>query len=195
MSGRQGKGGKGGRPKATSGTTSGARSAATRAGAGARAGGGAGVGTGAGAAARAGAGAGGAGGRGEPGGWLASPPRPGRIAAYLGLLVLGAVVGTAGALVQGGWFPGGLVLALVASAGLFYGGVTATGTSFGVGAPAAGWLIAVIFLSLGRPEGDGVFAAGLGPVVYLLGGAVVAVMCATMSRSPQPASESGRLGK
>ncbi|MFF2944355.1 DUF6113 family protein [Streptomyces niveus] len=192
MSGRQGKGGKGGRPKATSGATSGARSGATRADAGARAGGGAGVGTGAGAATRAGAGAGG---RGEPGGWLASPPRPGRIAAYLGLLVLGAVVGTAGALVQGGWFPGGLILALVASAALFYGGSTATGTSFGVGAPAAGWLIAVIFLSLGRPEGDGVFAAGLGPVVYLLGGAVVAVMCATMSRSPQPASESGRLGK
>ncbi|MGW6511457.1 DUF6113 family protein [Streptomyces niveus] len=194
MSGRQGKGGKGGRPKATSGSTSGARSGATRAGAGARAGGGAGVGTGAGAATRAGGGAG-TGGRGEPGAWLASPPRPGRFAAYLGLLVLGAVVGTAGALVQGGWFPGGLILALVASAGLFYGGSTATGTPFGVGAPAAGWLIAVIFLSLGRPEGDGVFAAGLGPVVYLLGGAVVAVMCATMSRSPQPASESGRLGK
>ncbi|MET4927109.1 DUF6113 family protein [Streptomyces sp. PSRA5] len=144
-----------------------------------------------GGATRAGAGAGG----GEPGAWLASPPRPGRIAAYLGLLVLGAVVGTAGSLVQAGWFPGGLVLALVGSAGLFYGGRTATGTSFGVGAPAAGWLIAVIVLSLGRPEGDGIFAAGLGPVVYLLGGAVVAVMCATMSRSPQPATESGRLGK
>lgn len=178
MSGRQAKGGKGGRPKATSG--------ATRAGTGTRGGG---------AAAAGGGAAGRAGGRGEPGAWLASPPRPGRIAAYLGLLVLGAVVGTAGALVQGGWFPGGLVLALVASAGLFYGGLTATGTSFGVGAPAAGWLIAVILLSLGRPEGDGAFAAGLGPVVYLLGGAVVAVMCATMSRSPQPASESGRLGK
>ncbi|MET9557911.1 DUF6113 family protein [Streptomyces sp. NPDC006645] len=194
MSGRQGKGGKGGRPKATSG--------ATRAVAGARAGAGAGAGTGAGAAARTGGGTAGGGaaggggaGRPEPGAWLTAPPRPGRIAAYLGLLVLGAVVGTAGALVQGGWFPGGLILALVASAGLFYGGLTATGTSFGVGAPAAGWLIAVILLSLGRPEGDGAFAAGLGPVVYLLGGAVVAVMCATMSRSPQPASESGRLGK
>ncbi|WP_381794406.1 DUF6113 family protein [Streptomyces niveus] len=137
----------------------------------------------------------GAAGGGEPGAWLATPPRPGRIAAYLGLLVLGAVVGTAGALVQGGLFPGGLILALLGSAGLFYGGRTATGTSLGVGAPAAGWLIAVIGLSLGRPEGDGVFAAGLGPVVYLLGGALVAVMCATMSRSPQPVAESGRLGK
>ncbi|WTL22683.1 DUF6113 family protein [Streptomyces sp. NBC_01506] len=121
--------------------------------------------------------------------------RPGRVAAYLGLLVLGAVVGTAGALVQAGWFPGGLLLALLAAAGLFYGGRTVTGTPLGVGAPAAGWLIAVIILSLGRPEGDGVFAAGVGPVLYLLGGALVAVMCATMSRSPQPAAESGRLGK
>lgn len=179
MSGREGAG----RPKAKSGASGGA---AVRAGAGAGAAG----------ATRAGGGtAAGAGGHGVPGLWLASPPRPGRIAAYLGLLVLGVAVGTAGALLQSGWFPGGLVLALVGSAGLFYGGRTATGTAFGVGAPAAGWLIAVIVLSLGRPEGDGVFDAGLGPVVYLLGGALVAVMCATMSRSPQPATESGRLGK
>ncbi|WP_443079091.1 DUF6113 family protein [Streptomyces sp. NBC_01498] len=131
----------------------------------------------------------------EYGAWLTSPPKPGRIAAYLALAVLGAVVGTAGALVQGGWFPGGLILALAASAGLFHGGRTATGSQFGVGAPAAGWLVAVILLSLGRPEGDGAFGAGIGPVIYLLGGAVVAVMCATMSRSPQPAANSGRLGK
>lgn len=170
--------------KAGSGAKGGARAGATRAGTATRASGVTGGATGAGAAAR-----------GEPGAWLATPPRPGRIAAYLGLLVLGAVVGTAGALAQGGLFPGGLILALLGSAGLFYGGRTATGTSLGVGAPAAGWLIAVIGLSLGRPEGDGVFAAGLGPVVYLLGGALVAVMCATMSRSPQPVAESGRLGK
>lgn len=146
-------------------------------------------------AAKGASGGAGAAGRGEPGAWLATPLRPGRIGAYLGLAVLGAVVATAGALVQGGWFPGGLILALLGAAGLFHGGRTATGTQFGVWAPATGWLIAVIGLSLGRPEGDGVFAAGVGPVVYLLGGALVAVMCATMSRSPQPATESGRLGK
>ncbi|KIF68134.1 membrane protein [Streptomyces sp. AcH 505] len=130
-----------------------------------------------------------------PGGWLAQPPRPARIAAYAGLLVLGAVVGVAGALAQGGWFPGGLVLALLATAGVFGGGLLATGTQLGVGAPAAGWLIAVILLSMGRPEGDGVFAAGIGPLVYLLGGMVVAVICATMLRLPQPGTKSGRLGK
>jgi hypothetical protein len=122
-------------------------------------------------------------------------PRPGRIAAYLGLVVLGAVVGVAGALAQGGLFPGGLVLALLATAGLFIGGLRLTGTQLGVGAPALGWLVAVILLSLGRPEGDAVFSGGLGPLVYLLGGALVAVICATMSRLPQPGAEPGRLGK
>ncbi|MEW5629785.1 DUF6113 family protein, partial [Streptomyces hydrogenans] len=39
-----------------------------------------------------------------------------RYAAYAGLLVLGAVVGTAGALVQAAWFPLGLLLALLATA-------------------------------------------------------------------------------
>ncbi|MET9483873.1 DUF6113 family protein [Streptomyces sp. NPDC006638] len=130
-----------------------------------------------------------------PGPYGTAPAGPGRIAAYLLLLVLGAVVGIAGSLVQGGWFPGGLLLALVATAGVFTGGMRVTGTQLGVGAPAAGWLVAVILLSIGRPEGDGAFAAGLGPLVYLLGGMVVAVICATMSRLPQPGSKSGRLGK
>lgn len=131
----------------------------------------------------------------EPGTGPVSPPRPGRIVAYLVLVLLGGLVGIAGALVQGGWFPGGLLLALLATAGLFAGGLRVTGTQVGVGAPALGWLAAVILLSIGRPEGDGVFAAGVGPLVYLLGGMVVAVICATMSRLPQPGPKSGRLGK
>ncbi|MEE1756378.1 DUF6113 family protein [Streptomyces sp. SP18CS02] len=120
------------------------------------------------------------------GSWPARPPKPGRIAAYLGLGVLGALVGLAGSLVQSGWFPAGLLLALAGSAGLFYGGLRATGTQLGVVAPGAGWLVAVVVLSFGRPEGDGVFGGGIGEMVYLLGGMAVAVMCATMSRTPQP---------
>ncbi|MFI5753684.1 DUF6113 family protein [Streptomyces sp. NPDC051569] len=134
-------------------------------------------------------------GQNQPGGLFAGPPRPGRIAAYLALIVLGALVGTAGSLVQGGLFPGGLLLALLATAGLFYGGLYATRTQLGVGAPAAGWLAAAILLSTGRPEGDGIFAAGAGPLIYLFGGMVVAVICATMSRLPQPGVKSGRLEK
>ncbi|MFJ2113328.1 MULTISPECIES: DUF6113 family protein [unclassified Streptomyces] len=134
-------------------------------------------------------------GRQPVGGFLTGPPRPARIAAYSGLMVLGALVGVAGSLVQGGWFPGGLLLALLATAGVFYGGLYATGTQLGVGAPATGWLGAAILLSTGRPEGDAAFSAGIGPLVYLLGGMLVAVMCATMSRLPQPGAQSGRIGK
>src|SRR5215470_18953689 len=105
----------------------------------------------------------------EPPGHLpfTSRPRPGRIAAHIGLLVLGAVVGIAGSLLQGAWFPGGLVLALLATAAVFVGGREVTGSVSGLGAAAAGWLVSVILLSMGRPEGDGAFAAGVGPFVYL----------------------------
>lgn len=124
-----------------------------------------------------------------PGGWLTRPlaaPHPGRTAAYVALAALGVIVGIAGTLVQGAWFPGGLLFALLGSTALFYGALRATGTQLGVASAAIGWLLAVIVLSLGRPEGDGVFAAGIGPLVFLLGGMASAVMCATMSRSPQP---------
>ncbi|GGT40150.1 DUF6113 family protein [Streptomyces purpureus] len=121
--------------------------------------------------------------------------KAGRAAAYAGLAVLGALVGTAGALVQAAWFPGGLLLALLAAAATFYGGLRATGTQAGALTPAAGWLVAIILLSMGRPEGDGVLAGGLGDLLYLLGGMALAVICATMSRSPQPGGLPGRLGR
>ncbi|GGZ42393.1 hypothetical protein GCM10010387_40850 [Streptomyces inusitatus] len=120
---------------------------------------------------------------------------PLRIAAYLGLLLLGAVVGAAGSLVQGGWFPGGLLLALLASAGLFLGSARAVGTQLAVLASGAGWLVTVLWLSGGRPEGDGVFSAGIGPIIYIIGGMTLAVMCATMARSTQPGGTSTRLDR
>ncbi|MYS21435.1 hypothetical protein GA0115240_13082 [Streptomyces sp. DvalAA-14] len=110
--------------------------------------------------------------------------RPARLAAYAGLGVLGVCVAVAGALVQGGWFPGGLLLGLVGCAALFYGGVKATGTRLGAVVPGGVWLVVVIALSTSRPEGDFLFAAGVGPYIYLLGGAMVAVICATVPQLP-----------
>ncbi|GGT82371.1 MULTISPECIES: DUF6113 family protein [Streptomyces] len=110
-----------------------------------------------------------------------------RIVWYALFLVLGALVGAAGALAQNAWFPGGLALALLATAGVFYGGLRATDTQLGIVAPGAGWLVAIILLSLGRPEGDGVFGGGVAEMVYLLGGMAVAVMCATLGRPVRPA--------
>ncbi|MEU8485082.1 DUF6113 family protein [Streptomyces sp. NPDC048641] len=122
-------------------------------------------------------------------------PDAGRIAALAGLLVLGALVGVAGSLVQGGLFPGGLLLALLAAAGAFLGGARATGTRGGAVAPAVGWAVAVILLTSTRPEGDFLFGAGTGSYLFLLGGMAVAVMCATLGRPQQPAGPAARLGK
>ncbi|WP_435865174.1 DUF6113 family protein [Streptomyces spectabilis] len=130
-----------------------------------------------------------------PGSFLAQPLNAARLVAYVALFLLGAVVGVAGALVQQGWFPSGLLLALAGAAGAFYGGSRATGARAGALAPAGGWLAAVMLLTATRPEGDFVFGAGLGSYVFLLGGMGVAVMCATLWQRPQPGASDARLGK
>ncbi|MFE0582429.1 DUF6113 family protein [Streptomyces sp. NPDC058874] len=109
----------------------------------------------------------------------------GRIAGCLGLLVLGVLTGAAGWLVVDLWFPGGLLLALLALFGLFLGGRIALGAGLGVGAAAAGWFLTYVMLTVPRPEGDFLLSSsGIGMYAYLLGGAVVAVMCATVTLSP-----------
>ncbi|MFK0158792.1 DUF6113 family protein [Streptomyces sp. NPDC090499] len=132
------------------------------------------------------------------GSMLAQPlqaPSAGRVAALVGLVVLGAVVGAAGALVQAGWFPGGLLLALAGAAGLFLGGARALASRSGAVAPAFGWVVAVIFLTASRPEGDFLFGAGGGSYLFLLGGMALAVICATIGLGRQPEAGDARLGK
>ncbi|RZB15975.1 hypothetical protein StrepF001_29980 [Streptomyces sp. F001] len=134
----------------------------------------------------------------DQGSMLAQPlqrPSAGRIVAHLGLFVLGLVIGAAGSLVQAGWFPGGLLLALLGGAGLFLGGAWGTGGRSGAVSSAAGWLLAVILLTTSRPEGDFLFAAGVGSYLFLLGGMGVAVMCATLGPGRQPGGRAVRLGK
>ncbi|MFH8625173.1 DUF6113 family protein [Streptomyces vietnamensis] len=114
-------------------------------------------------------------------------PPGARYAWYGALFVLGLLVGTAGSLVQAAWLPAGLLLALLAAGGLFYGGLRATGTQVGVAAAGGGWLVAVMLLSLGRPEGDGLFGGGVGELLFLFGGMALAVMCVTLPRLSRPA--------
>ncbi|MFI7409041.1 DUF6113 family protein [Streptomyces sp. NPDC049627] len=118
-----------------------------------------------------------------------------RVLAYLGLFVLGAVVGVAGALVQPAWFPGGLLLALAGEAGLCLGAGRATGSRAGAVAPAGGWMITVILLTASRPEGDFVFGTGAASYLFLLGGMAVAVICATLAPVRQPDADGVRHGK
>ncbi|MFJ9537842.1 DUF6113 family protein [Streptomyces sp. NPDC101225] len=123
------------------------------------------------------------------------PPSASRVLLYLGLFVLGLAVGVAGSLLQGAWFPGGLLLALAGEAGLCLGGGLAARGRGGSVAPAAGWLIAVILLTASRPEGDFLFGAGGGSYLFLLGGMAVAVICATLGQGWQPGGRDVRLGK
>jgi hypothetical protein len=123
------------------------------------------------------------------------PPAAGRIAAYLGLFLFGGVVAVAGTLVQSAWFPGGLLLALAAEAGLCLGAARALGSRGGAAAPAGGWMLAVILLTASRPEGDFMFGTSSGSYLFLLGGMAVAVMCATLAPVRQPDGAPDRLGK
>ncbi|MEU0390558.1 DUF6113 family protein [Streptomyces chartreusis] len=123
------------------------------------------------------------------------PPSVGRAAAFAGFFLLGAVVGAAGALVQAGWFPGGLLLALAGEAGLVLGAARVTRGRAGGVAAAAGWMLAVVLLTASRPEGDFLFAAGSGSYLFLLGGIAVAVICATLAPGRQPDGGPVRLAK
>jgi hypothetical protein len=112
---------------------------------------------------------------------LTSGVNPGRLLAYAGLAVLGVLAGVAGALVQGGWFPLGLLLALGGAAGLFWGGALLTGSRAGAASPGGGWVLAVMLLTSTRPQGDFVFASGAGSYLFLLGGMAPAFACVALA--------------
>ncbi|SHL25166.1 DUF6113 family protein [Streptomyces yunnanensis] len=124
-----------------------------------------------------------------------APLTPGRVGVYVLLLVAGVLLAFAGTLLQAAWFPGGLLLALAGMVGLFYGGSRATGTVGGVLVPGAAWLVTVfLLLSDVRPEGDFLFGPGIGSYAFLLGGIVIAVICATGSQVRATGVSPGRVG-
>ncbi|MEG8276692.1 DUF6113 family protein [Streptomyces sp. AHA2] len=123
------------------------------------------------------------------------PPSAARVGAYAGLFVFGALVGVAGALVQPGWFPGGLLLALAGVAGAVLGAARLLRGRAGGVATAAGWMLAVVLLTASRPEGDFLFAAGWHSLSFLAGGAPLAVICATLPLGRQPDGDPARLAK
>lgn len=120
--------------------------------------------------------------------------RPGaaRNTAYVGLFLVGALTALAGALVQSGWFPGGLLLALAGAAGAFGGGAKLTRTKVGAMVPAAGWLVTVMLLTSPRAEGDFLFGTGFSSYAYLFGGMLVGLMCATISLPAPPGPPAAR---
>ncbi|CAM5268860.1 hypothetical protein GCM10010329_02070 [Streptomyces spiroverticillatus] len=125
---------------------------------------------------------------------LTQPVNPRRIPLYLGLFVLGALTGIAGGLVSGALMPLGLLLSLLGAGGLFYGGTYALGTRLGAAVPGLGWLLAVLVTTSGRTEGDVLIGGGTGASIFLIGGIVLAVICATMPRLPVTAKGTARPG-
>ncbi|MDH6575493.1 DUF6113 family protein [Kitasatospora sp. MAP5-34] len=108
------------------------------------------------------------------------PPLAGRVVAYVVLFVLGALVSLCGCFVQSLWQPGGLLLALAATAAVFYGGLRLTGTKLGAGAPMIGWFLTLLVLMTPRPEGSFVLAADGASYAYLFIGSISGVICATL---------------
>ncbi len=118
-----------------------------------------------------------------------------RVVSYVVLAALGVAVGVAGALVQNGWFPGGLLLALAGSAALFHGGGKLTRSRLGAVVPTVLWFLTVMYLTVSRPEGDFLFAAGIGPYIYLLGGMAAGAICVGLSRHTPTGRPDARIGR
>ena len=95
----------------------------------------------------------------------------GRIPALSYVRSWASLVASRGALVQAGLVPRrAAACARAASRGLFLGGGGPPVAAAGSVAPAGGWMVSVILLSAGRPEGDFLFAARHRlRIVYLLG--------------------------
>ncbi|MER7753497.1 DUF6113 family protein [Kitasatospora sp. NPDC097643] len=110
----------------------------------------------------------------------AQPPLTGRIAAYVLLFPLGVAVSVCGSFVQALWPPVGVLLALAATAGTFYGGLRITGTRLGAAVPAAGWFLAMLLMIVPRPEGDNVLWSNATSLGWLFAGSVLGVICATL---------------
>ncbi|WP_328968672.1 DUF6113 family protein [Streptomyces sp. NBC_00239] len=129
-----------------------------------------------------------------PGGLMTGRPTAAGTALFLLLLLVGALTGIAGGLVVGAWPPFGAALCLLATACCFLGGRIAMRGSLGVAATALGWFAVLMVFVSPRPEGDNLYAATTGTYVYMLGGIVAAVMCATLqgpAGRPVPAARPG----
>lgn len=117
--------------------------------------------------------------------------RGGRWVSGLLLLLLGLVIGIAGAFVQAQrlvletpWgvvtVPWGVPLVWVALVVVVRGGVWALGSRWGGWAVAGGWLVATVALSAESPSGDVALSGGGRQFVYLLGGVILASAAASI---------------
>jgi hypothetical protein len=106
--------------------------------------------------------------------------------AYGVLAVAGAAVGLLGSFYHAfdlGPIPAFAIAFALLNLGAFRLAGWAMRTRLGAAAPALAWLLVVIFMSSKRPEGDLVISGSAAGYVFLLGGAVAAVLAVVRTRS------------
>ena len=102
----------------------------------------------------------------------------------------GAVAGLLGSLVHPARLaslPAGLVCGLALSAAVFAGSGLAVRRRTGAGAAVLGWTVPVLVLSTPRPEGDLVVTGSAVGYAWLVGGLVLAGLCAAPTYRPPSA--------
>ena len=120
-----------------------------------------------------------------------------RVVGLIALLLLGAVIGIAGAFVQaqrvlvdlpwgGVVIPWGVPLVWVALVAAVRAGAWWLGTRWGSWSVLAGWLVATVALSAESPSGDLALSGGSRQLTYLLGGVIIGSAAATL-RVPRAA--------
>jgi hypothetical protein len=100
----------------------------------------------------------------------------GTLAVLVAAALLGATVGAAGSFLQALTvvdLPVGVVLGLAASLVVFVGSGAVTGARRTSIACVAGWVLAVVALSVPRAEGDVVLTDSLASYVWLFGGVLL----------------------
>lgn len=123
-------------------------------------------------------------------------PLPVRVLWAVGLILLGMVIGLAGAFVQAHRFvlpladlaiPWGIVVVWVALLAAIRAGAWALHSRGGAWGVLAGWLSATILLATESPSGDLALSGGPRQLVYLFGGVVLGSAAATLPVRVRPA--------
>jgi len=118
-----------------------------------------------------------------------APTRGFLAAAYVVLLLLGAVLGVFGAFLSpagprigGVLLPVGLVVAVVGNLAAGVLGLHSIGTRLGAAAPAIGWLTVVLPMGSTTPAGDLVLTGSLRSIAFLLLGSLAGAAVPTLGR-------------
>jgi uncharacterized protein DUF6113 len=109
---------------------------------------------------------------------------------YVVLALLGVVFGVFGTFHYSwslGWLPLGSLLLVAANFAVCRLAGRGLGGKLGATVPWAGWMVPVVVLSTGRPEGDVLIAGDLAGYLFIVGGMVAGGIAIGLTKSARPA--------